>query len=899
MRSILSGGRAVLFLLAITCLACGGGGGGGPSTLGNFTAEIDIPNPGETAIVILQVLSDGTVNWNAAVPPDVVPVVTGLTINLASDASVFADLLGATTFDPATGTASGSVTLTPANAALLAADPADYVVTLLTSTKPPASGGLIVFTAAEWHAVLLGSNESPVADADARGAATLRITSPTSMTYVIAMVDPVQADVTMAHIHIGAAGVNGLIVISFEPATTGTRDAAAGTITGTVTVDAAQVARVAADLENFYFNVHTAAAPNGVVRGQLREGTFEMTAALAGSAEVPTVVDANARGGATFEFESLTQGRVLLALDSATEDIDDIIMMHIHTGAAGAPGPIFINLMGADYATDPSSYSAESTFTYTQKDITRVLANPAGFYANFHTTAAQAGLVRGQLSTDPRTLNAILAGAEETPPVTGSGTMRVVFTGVHSCAYTINMTTPAASSITGAHIHDGPAGTDGLPLVDLFLSGDAVVNGNVISGTAAVPGRTQARMLAGTPGGTGLAGGALPSLWYGDVHTLANPNGNGRGQFTQSSIADPPAGLAYTTPVTYLTASPISANSPTSTGGAITLYTISPALSAGLGISATTGVISGTPTATKVATDYTVTASNASGSTTAVVNITVNVGPPTLLLYTTPVTYVAGQAITPNNPTSAGGAISSYTVLPALPANLVLNPTTGVISGTPTAGVAVAQAGYVVTGSNAAGSVNRTVQITITLSLQAPSNLSYSSGANPSYPTGYAITDNVPTISGGTVATWSVNPALPNGLTLGTDGKITGTPTTVTSQAAYVVTATNASGSTTATLNITITLGLPGPFTYSNDNQLLYNNSAMNTMSPTHTGGGPVTSYALTGTLPNGLNAFNTTNGNVSGTPSGATATNGYVTYTVTATNATGSTTGTFSIWVY
>ena len=113
-----------------------------------------------------------------------------------------------------------------------------------------------------------------------------------------------------------------------------------------------------------------------------------------------------------------------------------------------------------------------------------------------------------------------------------------------------------------------------------------------------------------------------------------------------------------------------------------------------------------------------------------------------------------------------------------------------------------------------------------------------------------------------------------------------------------MVTATNASGSTTATLNITISLGKPGPFSYSNDYQLLYNNSAMNTMSPTHTGGGPAASYSLTGTLPSGL-SFSTSTGAVSGTPSGATATGGFVSYTVTATNTAGSTTGTFNIWMY
>jgi len=894
MRSILSGGKVYFFLLIFTCFACGGGGGGGATTLAELQAKIDIPNPGETATVLLEVRSDGTVQWAGAVPVDLVADVTGLTINRTADGSVLVDLLGTGTFDAITGATSGSATITAAEAAALAANPGDYLVTLLTSTKPPATGGLGAFTAAEWHTVLLGTDESPVADADARGAATFRVTSPTTITFVIAMVQPVAGDVTLAHIHVGPAGVNGAIVLDLDAAGA-TRDAAAGTLSGTVGVDGETLARIAADLSGFYCNVHTATAPGGVARGQLEEGTIEMSVAMLGSAELPTVTDGTARGGATLEFESLTNGRVLLAIQSATETIVDVNAAHIHVGDATTPGPILVSLKGADYVVDPLSFSAEGTFTYTQKDLTRILANPAGYYCNMHTTAAPNGLVRGQLSMAPRTVNAILSGAEETTPVPGAlGTMRVVFVGVHSCAYTITMTSPPAADVTNAHIHDGPAGQDGGALTDLFAGGDKTVNGNTITGTADVPGRTVSRILAGTPGGSALAGAELPSLFYGNVHTAANPLGAARGQFTQSSIADPPADLAYTSPVTYLTGAAITPNSPTSTGGAVTSYAIAPALSAGLSLSTTTGVISGTPTATHAAQDYTVTAMNAAGSTTATVHITVNVGPPTLLLYATPVTYVVGQQITPNSPTSFGGAIASYGVNPALPNGLSLNTSTGVITGNPT--TAQTQAAYVVTGMNAAGQVQRTIQITITQTLQPPSNLSYSTPVN--YPTGYSITDNVPTVSGGTVANWSVSPSLPAGLSLTASGTITGTPTTVTSAANYVVTASNAAGSTQATVNITVSLGKPGPFSYSNDPLLAYVGSAISAMQPTHTGGGAPSSYSISAALPNGLN-FSTSTGVVSGTPANGSSTGGFVTYTVTATNSGGSTTTTINIYVY
>lgn len=897
MRSILSRGKFCLLLPMLLCFACGGGGGGGVTTLAELQSEIVIPNPGETATVLLEVKSDGTINWAGAVPTNIVGIVTGLTLNRASDASVLVDLLGAGAFDPLTGTTSGTVTITAAEAADLAANPADFLATLLTSTKPPASGGFVAFTAVEWHTQLLGSNEVPTAP-DAQGAASFRVTSPTTINFVIAMVQPVQADVIDAHIHVGLPGVPGSIVLNLGVATA-TRDVAAGTISGTVDVDGETLARILADFSGFYCNVHTLAAPTGAARGQLEMGTVEMSVAMLGSAETPTVVEAAARGGATLEFESTTSGHEILSLQSGTEDVGDIISAHIHVGEAGTPGAILVNLMGPDFSASVSSNSAESVISYTQKDFARILANPAGFYANIHTTLAPNGLVRGQLSTDPRTVSAILSGAEETTPVAGtSGTMKIVFTGVHSCQYTITMTSPAASAITQAHLHDGPAGQNGVPLIDLFLSGDASINGNTITGTAEVPGRTTARVIAGTPGGSALAGVDLPSIFYGNVHTLANPNGAARGQFTQSSLAEPPAGLAYTTPVTYVTGATIAPNSPTSTGGAITHYSISPALSAGLGINATSGIIFGSPTATRVATDYTVTASNSAGSTTATVNITVNVGPPLTLFYTTPVTYVVNTAITPNTPFSTGGAISNYSVNPALPANLALNPSTGVITGTPAG--AQAQTTYTVTGTNAAPGpgVQAQIKITITLSLQPPSNLSYSTPVD--YPTGYAITDNVPTVSGGTVASWSVSPSLPSGLTFDTStGKISGTPDTVTAGANYTVTAQNAAGSTQATVNITISLGKPGPFTYSPSSGLGYASPpyAIGTMTPTHTGGGPVfatNGYSISPALPNGI-SINTTTGVISGTP---TQTSPSTTYTITASNATGSTTTTVTISV-
>jgi alpha-tubulin suppressor-like RCC1 family protein len=88
---------------------------------------------------------------------------------------------------------------------------------------------------------------------------------------------------------------------------------------------------------------------------------------------------------------------------------------------------------------------------------------------------------------------------------------------------------------------------------------------------------------------------------------------------------DPPAGLVYATnPATYAKDTSITNNTPSSSGGPVDSYSISPSLPTGLTFSTSTGIISGTPTAVAATASYTVTATNSVGSTTATVNIVVN-----------------------------------------------------------------------------------------------------------------------------------------------------------------------------------------------------------------------------------------------------------------------------------
>lgn len=182
---------------------------------------------------------------------------------------------------------------------------------------------------------------------------------------------------------------------------------------------------------------------------------------------------------------------------------------------------------------------------------------------------------------------------------------------------------------------------------------------------------------------------------------------------TTVPIVAAPSALSYSSsPVTYTKGTAITANTPTSSGGAVTSYVVSPALPAGLTLNPSTGVISGTPTVATPTASYTVTATNSGGSTNAFLSITVNDAAPTALAYLiNPAIYIQGTAITANNPTSSGGVVLSYAILPALPAGLTLNPVTGVISGTPLE--VTPTASYSVTATYTGGSTSTLLSITV------------------------------------------------------------------------------------------------------------------------------------------------------------------------------------------
>lgn len=96
------------------------------------------------------------------------------------------------------------------------------------------------------------------------------------------------------------------------------------------------------------------------------------------------------------------------------------------------------------------------------------------------------------------------------------------------------------------------------------------------------------------------------------------------GTSTSTSTVGAPSKLTYSgSPYSFLVSTAITTITPTVTG-TVTSCTVSPTLPAGLSLNATTCAISGTPTTVQGATNYTVTASNSAGNTTATINILVS-----------------------------------------------------------------------------------------------------------------------------------------------------------------------------------------------------------------------------------------------------------------------------------
>ncbi len=147
--------------------------------------------------------------------------------------------------------------------------------------------------------------------------------------------------------------------------------------------------------------------------------------------------------------------------------------------------------------------------------------------------------------------------------------------------------------------------------------------------------------------------------------------------------AVPPAISYPNSPVELTVNVPAAPLDPVVHGGVAASFGITPPLPAGLTFDTGTGRIAGTPSAVSAAADYTVTAAYAGGAMPST-TVSLAVLAPALTGYSrSPATFTRGRAAVPLLPVLRGSPPAGFTVTPALPAGLILDPGSGVISGTP------------------------------------------------------------------------------------------------------------------------------------------------------------------------------------------------------------------------
>jgi len=117
-------------------------------------------------------------------------------------------------------------------------------------------------TGPKFHAALTGAKEVPPADPNGTGTAHIAVASALNTLCADLKVQDIGA-VTAAHIHRGAAGVNGPPVVTLS-APDDDNDSDDCDV-----VEDAILDEIVANPAGFYVNVHTADYPNGAIRGQL------------------------------------------------------------------------------------------------------------------------------------------------------------------------------------------------------------------------------------------------------------------------------------------------------------------------------------------------------------------------------------------------------------------------------------------------------------------------------------------------------------------------------------------------------------------------------------------------------------------------------------------------------
>jgi len=255
-----------------------------------------------------------------------------------------------------------------------------------SDTPPPAAAATVIRSAS-----LTGAQEVPPTGATGTGRGAVVVNPTTREITGGATFTGLTGNPIGAHIH----RLDTTIVVGLVQAA----DNATATVPAGTVLSAADYAELLAGY--LYFNVHTAANPNGEIRGQII-GTTGVVAGLAtlNGAQENSTNTSTATGRGTVVVDSTT--REVLIVYVTHNIAANTTVAHIHTGAPGVSGPANVVTLTLDTVNKIASGPQGATIT--AQNLTDLSAGNT--YFNVHSTNdlcrpavdCSAGEIRGQIA---------------------------------------------------------------------------------------------------------------------------------------------------------------------------------------------------------------------------------------------------------------------------------------------------------------------------------------------------------------------------------------------------------------------------------------------------------------------------------------------------------------------
>jgi len=339
-----------------------------------------------------------------------------------------------------------------------------FLATSLGGYADHLSGSLL------FSARFSGDQEVPPVSTEATGVGGFFINEAKDSLCISISVVNLSGPITGAHIHQGAMGENGPVLVGFTEMVDG--NSIQATVTGEDLTPELIEMMLSGDL---YFNIHTDANPGGEIRSQIILETDRAFVASLDAEQETAEVDSDGMGLANFNLSKMgTTVKYEVVVDGLSGPIQ---MAHLHMAEAGTDGPVVVDLgEGIDGNTISGSFNAMDFEGLTEA---MMMGN---IYINVHTEMFPAGEVRGQLMLDRRiSHDAVLNTEQEIPAPMGSMGNGLAQVGLNYTMDTLfyrvqleGLTGPA----TGAHFHEGAFGETGPVLIGITDD----IDGNRIEG---------------------------------------------------------------------------------------------------------------------------------------------------------------------------------------------------------------------------------------------------------------------------------------------------------------------------------------------------------------------------------------------------------------------------------